>query len=104
MSAINTVAKLLLKSATKKKLSKQRIDYLLSVLALSALSNQALAEGGEKGFNIDVTKLAKDAGVEITDINKVELTLVDVSSGKIIALGDGIFQFIPLKAQLMLPL
>jgi VCBS repeat-containing protein len=95
MKVINTVAKLLLKNTTKKKLSKQRIDYLLSVLALSTLSNQALAEGGEKGFNIDVTKLAKDAGVEITDINKVELTLVDASSGKIIALGDGIFQFMP---------
>ena len=97
MKAINSIIKLLLgsKGKDKNKLSKQRADYLLSVLALTALSDQALAKGLEKSYKIDVKKIAKEAGIEITDINNIEVTLVDASAGEIVYLGDGIFQFIP---------
>ena len=96
MSIIHTISKLLL-NKTGSKLSKQRVDYLLSALALSALSNQALAADNEKGYEIDVSQLAKAQGVEINDISKVEITLSDPSQGEIIALGNGVFQFVPAK-------
>ena len=95
MSAIHTITKLLLNNTNRKKITKQRVDYLLSALALSALSQQALAGGSEEGYKIDVKKLAQDAGIEITDINKVELTLAEGSKGEVVSLGKGVFEFVP---------
>jgi len=95
MKVVNSIVKLLMENKGEKRLSKQRSNYLLSALALTALSDQALAKGLEKSYKIDVKKIAKESGVEITDLNKIEVTLADASSGEIIAMGDGVFQFIP---------
>jgi len=94
---MNTIIKLLLSAQSRKKLSKERIDYLLGALALSALSGQASAQSNEKGNLINAAELAKEIGVEVSDISKVMLTLSDTSSGELISLGNGIYQFIPAK-------
>ncbi|MGE4594731.1 MAG: hypothetical protein AAEF23_04330, partial [Gammaproteobacteria bacterium] len=99
---MNTISKLLPNDLKKKNLSKQQIEYLIAAFALSAFSGQVLAETQStpekveiKGYLLDVAKIAEAAGVEITDINQVVLTLSDGALGQLINLGNGIFQFIP---------
>jgi len=92
MNTLNMLIKILLNSKNKKNLSKQRVDYLLSALAISALSSQAQAESGDKSYKIDVVKLAEEAGVEITDVNKVGVRLAEGVKGEIVNLGNGIFE------------
>jgi len=92
MNTLNTAIKLLLNRKSNKKLSKQRTDYLLSALAISALSTQAQAEGGNKSYKIDVKQLAKDAGVKVSDVSNVELKLAEGAKGEVVNLGNGIFE------------
>ena len=84
MNTLNTAIKLLLNRKPNKKLSKQRTDYLLSALAISALSTQAQAEGGNKSYKIDVKQLAKDAGVKVSDVSNVELKLAEGAKGEVV--------------------
>ena len=91
-NTLNTLVKLLLNNKNKQKISKQRVDYLLSALAISALSAQAQAEGSQKSYKIDVKQLAKEAGVKISDVNKVEVKLAEGGQGEVVNLGGGIFE------------
>jgi len=101
MKVIDTLSKLIVSSKTKQKLSKEKNNYLLSVLALAALPDKIFADNKTpekieiKGYLIDVSKLAKDAGIEVSDIEELVIALADPSYGQLIYLGNGIYQFIP---------
>ena len=92
MNTLNTLAKFLLKSKVNQKLSKQNVNYLLSVLAISAISTQTQAEGGNKSYKVDIKKLAEEAGVKVSDVSNVELKLAEGAKGEIVNLGNGIFE------------
>ena len=100
MKSMEVLSKILINSAIKKKIPKEKKDYLLSVLALAALPSYVFAakETPEKveikGYLIDASKLAKEAGIEVFDIDELVVTLTDSSLGELIYLGNGIYQFI----------
>jgi len=97
MNTITTIVRLLLNSKTKNNLSKERIEYLLSAIAISTLSTKVIAESDStntKTYLVDVSKLAEFAFIEINDINQVSIDLADGSKGYFVSLGNGIFQFI----------
>jgi len=101
MKAIEILTKLILNSSAKHKLTKEKNNYLLSVLALAALPSQIFADNTTpdqvevKGYLIDFAKLAKEAGIDVSDIDGLVAALVDSSMGELIYLGNGIYQFIP---------
>jgi VCBS repeat-containing protein len=101
MKAIEILTKLILNSSAKQKLTKEKNNYLLSVLALAALPSQIFADNTTpdqvevKGYLIDFAKLAKEAGIDVSDIDGLVVALVDSSMGELIYLGNGIYQFIP---------
>ena len=100
MKSMEVLSKILINSTIKKKIPKEKKDYLLSVLALAALPSYVFAakETPEKveikGYLIDASKLAKEAGIEVFDIDELVVTLTDSSLGELIYLGNGIYQFI----------
>jgi len=98
---MNVIAKLLLFKRPNK-LSKQRIDYLLSALAIASLPGSVFAKGkdnapdeGVTQYLVDVRTLLKSLNVEVNDINQITLTLDDSQGVELIALGNGLFQLIP---------
>ena len=101
MKVIDIISKLILSSKAKQKLSKENSNYLLSVLALAALPSKIFADNKIpekveiKGYLIDVAKLAKESGIEVSDIEELVITLSNPSYGQLIYLGNGIYQFIP---------
>ena len=96
MKVIETLSKLITSSKTKQKLSKEKNNYLLSVLALAALPDKIFAENEIpekieiKGYLIDVAKLAEEAGIEVSAIEELVIALADPSLGELIYLGNGI--------------
>jgi VCBS repeat-containing protein len=91
---------MLLSSSIKQKIPKVTNNHLLTVLALAALPSKVFAakETPEKveikGYLLDVAKLAKDAGIEVSDIDELVIALSDPSLGELIYLGNGIYQII----------
>ena len=100
MKSIELISRILLTSTVKQKLPKAKKDYLIAALALAALPEKVFATNETpekvemKGYLVDVSKLAKDAGIEVSDIDQLVVALVDPSLGQIIYLGDGIYQII----------
>ncbi|WP_300429036.1 hypothetical protein [Candidatus Thioglobus sp.] len=79
MGVQNLMIRLLLKSNLSKKLSNSQKSHLLSVLALSALSEKAFADAQleipetieAKGYLVDLTTLLKEAGVSVNQIDEI---------------------------------
>jgi hypothetical protein len=94
------LSRMLLSSSIKQKIPKVTNNHLLTVLALAALPSKVFAakETPEKveikGYLLDVAKLAKDAGIEVSDIDELVVALSDPSLGELIYLGNGIYQII----------
>ena len=101
MKVIEIISKLILSSKAKHKLPKEKSNYLLYVLALAALPGKIFADNKTpekveiKGYLIDVATLAKEAGIEVSDIEELVIAIADPSLGQLIYLGNGIYQFIP---------
>jgi len=102
MKAFNTIATMLLHKARSRKISKQRLDLLLSTLAIAALSDKVAAASQDgapaKSYRIDIAKLAEEAGIEVVDVENLLLSLADGDTGQLISLGGGIYLFIPATA------
>jgi hypothetical protein len=79
MSVQNLITRLLLTSNFSKKFSNSQKSHLLSVLALSALSEKAFADAQleipetieAKGYLVDLTTLLKEAGVSVNQIDEI---------------------------------
>ncbi len=100
MKSMELLSRMLLASSIKQKIPKATNNHLLTVLALAALPSKVFAakETPEKveikGYLLDVAKLAKDAGIEVSDIDELVVALADPSLGELIYLGNGIYQII----------
>ncbi len=100
MKSMELLSRMLLSSSIKQKIPKVTNNHLLTVLALAALPSKVFAakETPEKveikGYLLDVAKLAKDAGIEVSDIDELVVALADPSLGELIYLGNGIYQII----------
>jgi len=103
--------KSIIKSIQNIKKTKQspRIQYILSVLAMSAIADKVMANEQpiqKEGIIIDVVKLLKDQGILVTpeNINDIVLALIEGQEGQLIDLGYGLYQFIPANAQAVINL
>jgi hypothetical protein len=100
---LQKITSILINGSKNKKLPKGHVDLLLGAVAISALSNQALAESKvldksdltSKGYIIDVAQIVKESGVESVDINTISFKLSSDSSGLLIDIGEGLFKYIP---------
>jgi len=103
MSITKIITKFLL-SKQYNKLPKQRVDYLLSSLAIASLSSSAFAKDKDNASNegvtqylIDVRSLLKESGTVIDNIDNIDnivLSLASNESGFLVNLGNGYYQYV----------
>ena len=85
-----------------KKISKAKLDYLLSTLALLSISDYAIAEkhqeeldqSPEKHFFIDVVRMLKDADVDFKYSSNIEVRLLDAKGSQIIDVTSGVLKLV----------
>ena len=85
-----------------KKISKAKLDYLLSTLALLSISDYAIAkkhqeelgQSPEKHFFIDIVRMLKDADVDFKYNSNVEVRLLDAKGSQIIDVTNGILKLV----------
>jgi len=102
VSALKSIIKSIQKNKDTKK--SPRSQYILGVLAMSAIADKVMANEQpvqKEGVIIDVVKLLKDQGIEVTpeNINDIVLALAEGQEGQLIDLGYGLYQFIAADAQ-----
>ena len=100
MYFLKTITKLLL-SKKSNKLSKQRIDYLISALAIASLPSSVFAKGKDNALDegvtqylIDVRALLKESGIVVDDIDNIVLSLASNESGLLVNIGNGYYQYV----------
>jgi len=105
LSTLKSIIKSIQNNKDKKDSNKSpRTQYILSVLAISAIADKAMANEQAikpEGVIIDVVKLLKEQGITVTpeNINDIILALVEGQDGQLIDLGYGLYQFIPVDAK-----
>ena len=106
-TVLQQIVSLILFKDRNKKISTQRIDVLLSAIAISALSHHASAKeeslessplNESKGYLVDLLKLAKEAGISNANLSEISLGLSSENSGILTDLGNGLFKFFPSEA------
>jgi len=102
VSALKSIIKSIQNNKNNKK--SPRSQYILGVLAMSAIADKVMANEQpvqKEGVIIDVVKLLKDQGIDVTpeNINDIVLALAEGQEGQLIDLGYGLYQFIAADAQ-----